>query len=287
MAKIDQLSKQLSQTSVKKVIDTYSEIEWPESVDRNIYFYSPEYISIFHTDEYAGLSEEKKKDLSFFEAVNFFSLNIHGERALMEGLAQRLHRKWSPEVSEYIHHFLDEENKHMFMFATFSEKYAGKIYHERKFPFPKTFEKGEEDFLFFAKVVVFEEFVESINRAMAKDDRLHPLAKQIHAIHSFEESRHLAFGREMVKKLYLEFKPTWSEESVKTIDEYLRWYALSTWKEYYNPEVYKDVGFENGYKLMEKAWKLPASLEFRKKHSQKISDFLLENGITSQELGLT
>ncbi len=42
------------------------------------------------------------------------------EKALIEGLAKRLYDEERPsEHSRYIHHFLDEENKHMTFFGNF------------------------------------------------------------------------------------------------------------------------------------------------------------------------
>ena len=61
----------------------------------------------------------ERLDDRFFrgEAVNFFSLNIHGERMLVAGIAQRLYRTGHAETSRYLHHFLAEENRHMVLIS--------------------------------------------------------------------------------------------------------------------------------------------------------------------------
>ena len=57
------------------------------------WFMSPELISIYGTSEYDKLDLKQKQILSFYESVNFFSLNIHGEKSLVEGIAHRLYSK--------------------------------------------------------------------------------------------------------------------------------------------------------------------------------------------------
>ena len=188
------LAKLLSDASVKHYYSPFDAIVFPESVDMDSWFTSPELLSLYGQPEWETLSEEQRKRLSFLEAVNFYSLNIHGEKSLIEGLAQRLYDEKSAEHSRYIHHFLDEENKHMTFFGTFCMKYAGKVYPDRKMAFEREYEEGEQDFMFFLKVFLFEEIVDFYNVTMAKDPRLNPLARQINEIHHFDEARHLAYG---------------------------------------------------------------------------------------------
>src|SRR5207244_844073 len=143
------------------------------------------------------------------EAVNFYSLNIHGEKALLEGLAHRLYQPDLSEVSKYLHHFLDEENKHMVYFGEFCLRYAGKIYRDRKVAFPREYERGEEDFLFFGRVMIFEEIVDYFNRRMGNDERLSTVAREINRLHHSDEARHLTFGRRIVKELFEQWRPSW------------------------------------------------------------------------------
>src|SRR5262245_1845399 len=148
--------ERLCAVSKARYANPYTAIDWPEQLDRNQWFMSPELISIFGTEAYMRLSAAERRQLSFYEAVNFFSLNIHGERPLVEGLARRLYRKGQPTISSYLHHFLDEENKHMTYFGGFCLRYAGKIYADKKLAFPRPYAPGEEDFLFFTKILLFE-----------------------------------------------------------------------------------------------------------------------------------
>lgn len=283
MAEMAKTVARLCEVSIKDYINPYSYLEWPETLDREQWFTSPELISLYGTDLYEEMTEDERKRLSFYEAVNFFSLNIHGEKSLVEGLAKRLYRKGNNEISPYLHHFLDEENKHMVYFGGFCLKYAGKVYPDRKIVFPREYEKGEKDFLFFAKVLIFEEIVDVYNVRMARDERLAPIARRINHLHHRDEARHLVFGRQTVRELFAQYRQMWSAETLAQVQEYLKGYLLSTWKEYYNPDVYRDTGFNSPYDVQEMAFEAASSRKHRKDISEGCIRFFLENGILKEE----
>ena len=49
-----------------------------------------------------------------------------------------------PMLSPYLHHFLDEENKHMIYFGRFCTDYANKIYPDKKLVFPREHDGADE-----------------------------------------------------------------------------------------------------------------------------------------------
>ncbi len=276
----------LCRVSEDQFADPFETLSWPESLDKAQWCFSPELISIYDMPEYNELSEERKKLLSFYETVNFFSLNIHGEKALIEGLARNLYVRQSPHISPYLHHFLDEENKHMIYFGRFCTYYAGKIYPDFKMAFPREYAPGEEEFLFFVKVMIFEEIVDAYNKSMAVDTRLAPLAREINRLHHVDESRHLAFGRTIVKWLFDNYSGQWPEDTIAGVREYIDAYLLATWREYYNTAVYQDVGFEDPCELRERAFARPAARAQREKVSRQCISYLLDTKILLEEPSL-
>ena len=275
--------EKLCSASLRKAIDPYSEIEWPETLEREQWFTSPELISIFGGEEWEALDEAGRRRLSFFEAVNFFSLNVHGEKALVAGLAARLYRKDEQETSAYLHHFLDEENRHMVYFGGFCRRYAGKLYRDRKLAFEREWAPGVEDFLFYARVLVFEELVDAINQRQATDERLAPLARRINRMHHLDESRHLVFGRLRVRELFEQWAPSWSRETLGEVREYLSAYFASTRAEYVNPEVYADSGLEDPYGLAERTLASPVFRRRWRELGAGCVRGLLEAGILEEE----
>ncbi len=283
---ISQVAKKLTAQSIKGFYNPFSHIQFPEALDKYQWHISPETISIFGTPAWETLSEEKQKLLSFYETVNFFSLNVHGEKSLLEGLTRKLYDSDNPDVTDYIHHFIDEENKHMYFFGTFCEKYAGKIYPDRKIVFPREFAPGEEEFLFFVKVFVFEEIVDFYNLTSSKDDRVNELCRAIHRNHHEDEVRHLAFGRVLLNDLFQKYSKEWSAENLAGVREYIRSYYITTWREYYNPDIYVDVGLENPYDLAAEAFDSTTAKEHRARASRAGLQYLKKCGIIEEVFDL-
>ncbi|MCM2430687.1 diiron oxygenase [Streptomyces sp. RKAG337] len=257
--------------------------QWPEEVrPEEDWFSSPEYVSLYGTPLWDALDEPARRRLAFHEAVNFYSLNIHGEKGLMQGLAQRLYRKDLVDVSEYLHHFLDEENKHSIYFGGFCTRYA-KVYRSRQFALEETRSQSVEDFLFFAKTMIFEEIVDRYNWVQARDARLHPVSRFINDNHHVEESRHLVFGRQLVTALWEACVPSWGDDTVADLRRQLEQFFVVSWREYYNPDVYADAGLDDPWEVAEQAWSAPAQRAHRRAVSTKVLAFLTEAGILDKE----
>lgn len=278
--------KTLCRISEDQFADPFEKIVWPDTVEKAAWYFTPELISIHGMPEYEALSEEQRKLLSFYENINFFSLNIHGEKALIEGLARNLYFRSEPNFTPYLHHFLDEENKHMIYFGRFCSYYADKVYPDKKLTFPREYAPGEEELMFFVKVMIFEEIVDRYNKQMADDARLEQLARDINRYHHVDESRHLAFGRTLVKWLHAKFSPQWPEEVKTSLSEYIKGYLTTTWREYYNSAVYVDAGLPDPYGLQERAYARPEARAHRQAISGPCIRFLMNENILLEEPSL-
>jgi hypothetical protein len=278
-SRLSDTAARLVSASRRGFVNPYTSLQWPEAVDRSHWFTSPELISLHGTPTWEVLSEPQRRHLSFYEAVNFFSLNIHGERALVQGAARVLYQRNFWELAEYVHHLIDEENKHSIWFGTFCRRYAGKVYPDRRLTFPRRYDEGEETFLFFAMSLVFEEIVDRYNVAMGKDERLDPLVRLINTRHHAEEVRHLQFGRQVVAELWERYSPRWSAATIERVRTHMAGYLASTWRAYYNPDVYRDAGLDDPWAVTEEAWSHRATREHRCWGSARAVEFLLRQGI--------
>lgn len=259
------------------------DIPWPDALDPGGWFTSPELVSVYGTDEWDDLDDSARRRLSFWEAVNFYSLNIHGEKSLMEGLAARLYRRDMADVTPYLHHMLDEENKHSIYFGGFCTAYAGKVYSSRKLSMPREYAPGEETFLFFAMVLIFEETVDRFNVLMARDERLDPVARAINASHHDDEARHLIFGRRMVARLWDQWHPKWESDVVDRLRSHLASYFTAMWRDYYNPDVYSDAGLSDARALPGRLWDTPAQRDHRARMSERAISLLTDMGVLVEE----
>ena len=282
-AGLGEVVDRLSRSSRSTYQNPYEALDWPDALDPEAaWFTSPELSSLAGTAWWDGLDEPGRRRLSFWEAVNFFSLNIHGERVLMEGLAQRLYRPDLADVAPYLHHFLDEENKHSVYFGGFCRRYA-RVYPDRKLAFgTAAAAPGEDDLLFFARVLVFEEIVDRYNVAQGRDERLHPLARFINRNHHAEETRHLAFGRQLVAGLWDAWRPRWDDGVVAGIRDHLAAFTRMSWREYYNPHVYRDAGFDDPWAVADEAWSHPAQRAHRRAVTARCRDFLRDHEILDE-----
>jgi len=240
-------------------------VVWPESFPVDAWAFSPEWLSLYGTPIYETLDLPTQQKLSFYETVNFFSLNVHGEKHLVESLTSFLYRESLKEYTPYLHHFVDEENKHMMYFGGFCGRYAKGLYPERSFKVSRTYLPGEEEFLAFAQILIFEEIVDQYNTNMAKDGRLPQVVRDINDLHHREEARHLAFGRAVVEQLYRTYLGQWSAECIEGVRSQLQGFLLQTWKNFYNPSIYKDSGIADPWTVALMAWDHPAAKERRRK----------------------
>ncbi|MER5698832.1 diiron oxygenase [Streptomyces mirabilis] len=273
----------LTEQSRVRYRNPYEALSWPESVDPDQdWFFSPELTSLHGTDHALPVTETAARRLAFHEAANFFSLNIHGEKSLMAGLATRMYRGDLVEVSDYLHHFLDEENKHSVYFGGFCRRYA-KLYRSRHVPFTDGTDRSVADVLFFAKALLFEEHADRYNVLQAGDERLHELARFINRAHHADETRHLVFNRAIVQALWDTYAPGWDEATLDDVRARINQFFVTTWREYYNPDVYADAGFDDPWQVAEDAWGDPAQRAHRRSISTKCLRFFLSIGILERE----
>lgn len=280
---------QLVESSRRNFVNPYEVVEWPDSVDPTAdWFFSPELSSLHGTRHWEALDEPARRRLCFFEACNFFSLNIHGERHLVQGVAARLYRPDLAGAAPYFHAFVDEENKHSLYFGTFCERY-GRLYRSRH---PNQAPglapgagagDGDADLRFFAKVLVFEEIADRYNAIQGKDERLHPVARFINQNHHAEEARHLVFGRRLVRSLWQAHAPTWSAEQVEDLRRYLAQYFLVVWRDYYSPAAYRDAGLPSPWDLADELWADEAQRAHRRAFSQRAVRSLVGCGLLVEE----
>lgn len=278
------LATRLTKASRRLLWDVYSQFQWPEALDELRFCMPPELISIYGTEVYEGLDDAQRRKLSLYEIGNFFSLVLQGERPLVQGLVHRLYAKETKgDITDYLHHFVDEENKHMVMFGEFCKRYVGKVYPEKKIVLPREYAKGEEEVAFFCKVLVVEELGDFYNVAIEKDERCDAMVREVNRVHHVDEARHLAFGRLYLAELFASHKAKWSDETLKSFREWLAAYLKGSWADYYNPAMYRDAGLPNDYQIRQMALSHPACAEHRKRASQKLVNYFLKHELLAEE----
>lgn len=276
----EEIAEKLTRASQKFFYDVTTKLEWPATLDHSEWCMSPELVSLYGTPLWESMDDEARRKLAFYEIAGFFSLTLNGERPLLEGMSHRLYtlEKRLP-VLEYLHHFLDEENKHMMMFSGYLRRYVGKVYPEKKIPFARPMAKGEEDIAFFLKVLIVEELSDYYNVYMGHDDRLPKIVRDINWTHHVDEARHVHFGRNYMKSLWDEHTPGWSDEQMASFRAWLVDYINASWRDFYHPGVYKDAGFADPYAARKMAIESPVCRAHRQKCSERFLSNLVASGV--------
>lgn len=284
MKNLSELVRRLCLASQQHHLDPYDGLVYPEALNpeqQDQWFMTPELISLFGTSHYAKMSETERMRLSFYELINFFSLNVHGERHLISGMSFLLYSPLSEDFSSYLHHFLAEENKHMEHFARFCVQYGKKLYPDvLQRGLPKDYQIGEEELLYFVKVVIFEECFDRYNVTMAKDERLPEIVRNINASHHWDESRHLSFGRKIVAELFDQYSQKWQPETLENVRKYVLDYLESFGRDLFNFRVYRDANLSGDpVQIRQAALQSEAGREHFRALTQKTTEFLIETGI--------
>lgn len=274
-----ELVPKLSSVSRKQRVDPISDFAWVDQLDKRAWFMSPELVSLYGTSMWDKLSVEQQQLLSFHEMVNAFSLALAGERLLVQRMARYLYAPDYLVSSEYLHHFMEEENRHMACFGQFALKYAGKVYKSRHYALPSSPAEGEEEFNFWVSVMIFEEIGTYLNGVIADDDRVHPLSREINRYHHREESRHLAFGRLKTPEVWAKYASSWAPDVKARVQNYVRSFLVAEFRDYFNPAAYLDAGIPDRYAAREEALASASSKAKFQKATATCFSVLREGGI--------
>ena len=279
---IGQTLDRIIEMSVDTYYNPYKTFQWPDTLPQEQWWMSRELMSVHGTPFEESLSESQLMALSKWESIHFYSLNVHGIRELLLEVVKRVHTPGFEVESEFFHHFIGEENEHMWFFATFCLKYGPKIYADKKIKLAvEEMDADLESLLVFSRILIFEEIVDYFNFRMGRDETLHPIIRQVNAIHHQDESRHIAFGREIVKQLFDRVKGTQPAEKLKQVDDYLVRYIQASIQSLYSPAVYTDAGVPEPYKMRTALLASPVRRKYDAKALKRTVDFFLKSGIIS------
>lgn len=281
-----ELLDRLGRKSVEDHRNPYQLFDWPDGLPSEAPWMSDDLLSIHGTAAGRELDEATRFRLSKWESINFYSMNVHGIRDLIVEVVGRIHMPGFETPSTFFHHFIDEENQHMWFFAEFCLRYGRKLYPSPKLSFDSDAEADVDvrSFLVFARILLFEEIVDYYNVRMGDDKSLHATIRQINALHHQDESRHIAFGRELVALLFLRLRDKAGQEQLAQIEQYLKRYIVYSLLGLYNPQVYIDAGIPDPFEFRRRVLADGARREWERKSIRKPMSFLLKQGIITDDV---
>lgn len=281
---LEGVAGRLSQVSERDAEPTFNRIAYPPALDTSRLLLPPALLSLYGHPAFDALTGPQRWRLSLLETVNFFSMNIHGEQALVGELAQRLYRgqgvSGSPEVSRYLQHFIHEENAHTYMLAEFCTRYHGQVLPDQslRFELPALSRAGT-DLLFFARVYVLETLLAFVNRAVMRDATTEPTARAVHRAHHVDETRHIAFDRALLARLGPQLQaPALAAERAEIAALIVR-YAEHSFSRLAEPRLYRDLGLPDPLRLAHEAVATPHRRALRQRWWQQPEAFLRKVGV--------
>lgn len=275
--------ERLSSRSIEEYYNPYQQFDWPDRLDEKQLWMTPELLTVYGTPYYDELGEETIQKLSKWESINFYSLNVHGIRELLIEVVGRIHMPGFEVPSDFFHHFIGEENEHMWFFAEFCRRYGNKIYGSTAMRADSAWEPEVENFLVFARILFFEELVDHYNMRMAQDDSLCRTIREVNRIHHQDESRHIAFGRELVSLLFTRMREAVPAARVAEVEAYLKRYVVYSINSLYNPHVYRDAGVADPLALRNALVADERRRPYERKAIRKPLSFFLKTGIFADD----
>ncbi|MCK7626488.1 diiron oxygenase [Streptomyces sp. RS10V-4] len=283
-ARFAEILKRLVDKSVDGYYNPYREFDWPDALPEQMPWMSEDLMSTYGTQVAEELTIEESQRLSRWESINFYSLNVEGIRELLIEVIKRIHTAGFELPSDFFHHFIGEENEHMWFFAEFCLRYGNKIYSGPKLHSIPHDNAQVENFLVFSRILLFEEIVDFYNMRMAADDSLHETIRKVNRVHHEDESRHIAFGRELVSMLYAELARTMTDQQRQEIEQYLKRYIVFSLRSFYNPQVYRDARIDKPLEFRERLVSDPARRDLERKVVRKPMSFMVKSGIFADDV---
>jgi hypothetical protein len=236
---------QLIAASERLTLDPFVDVDWTIPVnDDSTYHLPPEKLPLFGTPQWDAMTEAERRTYSRHECAALCAAGIWFENMLMQAVLQHL---TEIPVTDPAHRYLlvevADECRHSTMFGEYIRRAETPEYAPAMgsglnpaagFPGGRATS--------YLLILAVEELLDMCNRATMKDDRIHPVSRQIAKLHVLEEARHVSFA-----KTYLtEYWPTLPEAERQAAAEFAPHAVAAVAHLVVNPDVYTTLDIADG-----------------------------------------
>lgn len=187
-------SQQLIAASERNTLDPFGEIDWNTPIDDSAFHLPPELLTLFGTTVWDAMSQLERITYSRHETAAMFGAGIWFENALMQIVLRHL---TEVDVRDPMHRYLlievADECRHSMMFGEYIRRAGTPAYGPTREVVVAEGADGRA--MSYIAILAIEELLDHANRATMRDDRLHPVARQISKLHVLEEARHVSFAK--------------------------------------------------------------------------------------------
>lgn len=187
-------SLQLVAASERTTLDPFDEIDWDTSIDDSAFHLPPELLALYGTETWDAMTQLERITYSRHETAAMFGAGIWFENALMQIVLRHLAEV---DVRDPMHRYLltevADECRHSMMFGEFIRRAGTPAYGPTREAVVGQGAGGRA--MSYVAILAIEELLDHANRATMRDDRLHPVTRQISKLHVLEEARHVSFAK--------------------------------------------------------------------------------------------
>ncbi|MFD0900153.1 AurF N-oxygenase family protein [Actinomadura sediminis] len=194
-------ARRLLRSAAKASFDPGVEIDWDAPMEPGKYFLPPERVSLYGTDVWRALDEERRIELSRHELASMTYVGVWLEVSLMQ-LFMRFVYDLDPRSAhaQFALTEVGDETRHSVMFGRLLDRLGAP-----RTRLPAIVHRGGRLYkavgsgpAMWATFLVGEEVFDRMQRAIMDDPRVQPLVRDVSRIHVIEEARHVRFAREEI-----------------------------------------------------------------------------------------
>ncbi len=272
----DPLADRLLKSSARHSYDPGVDIDWDAPIPEGMWGMQPERMSLYGTDLWDRLSEEQRIELSQHEVASIASVGLWFELILMQMMVRDLYD--ADPRGQHMHYALTEiadECRHSTMFGEFIRRAGTPAYRPAHGSLDVDDLPGRRATSFLL-ILAVEELLDHINRKTMRDDRVHPVSRQIAKLHVLEEARHVSFAKSYLSEVW----PQLSDEERNAIADAAPALVAAVAEFSIDPEVYEHLGIQDGALV---AQVNPHHREVIVEGLAKLTGFLAEIGVIDDE----
>ena len=236
---------QLVAASERMTLDPFTQIDWDLPLDDRAYHLPPEWLPLYGTGAWDAMTSQARIAYSRHECAAMFGAGIWFENRLMQIVLRHL---VEIPVTSPAHRYLlvevADECRHSTMFGEYIRRAGTPAYapasRDEEFDAMRSLPGGRA--LGYLLILAIEELLDATNRATMKDERIHPVSRQIAKIHVLEEARHVSFAKTYLTEVW----PTLSVVEHDTVRQVAPGAVAEIADLAVNSSVYEHLGIAGG-----------------------------------------
>jgi hypothetical protein len=236
-------ASRLLRASAEHSYDPEVEIDWDAPLTDGLWFVPPHRSSLYGTALWDGLTEEQRITLTRHEVASIASLGVWFETILMQLLIRDYyHQDPTAAHAQYALTEVADECRHSVMFGRMIDKLDTPVYRVGALDdkLGKLIAATATGPRMYAAILIAEEILDMLQREASTDERVQPLVRMVSRIHVVEESRHVRFAREELRR-----QVRAAGRSRLAFDRFvIARAAYLTGSRLISPQVYRSVGID-------------------------------------------